>query len=146
MRALITAGLVVGLVGLAGARPDDKKADPTGTWKWETEFNGQKRETVLKLKLEGDKLTGTISGGRGGKGGGGDAKPMETKIEDGKFKDGEVTFTVTREFNNMKFVTKYKAKIDGDTIKGESESERDGKTQKREFEGKRVKEEKKTDK
>ena len=44
MRAILAAGLVAGLVGLAGTgRADDKKADPTGTWKWETEFNGQKR-------------------------------------------------------------------------------------------------------
>ena len=63
MRTLIAAGLVLGLAGLTAAQ--DKKADPTGTWKWETERNGQKRETVLKLKLDGDKLTGTITGRAG---------------------------------------------------------------------------------
>jgi hypothetical protein len=39
----------------------------------------------------------------------------------------------------MKFVTKYKAKIDGDTIKGTAESTINGKETKREFEGKREK-------
>jgi hypothetical protein len=128
MRGLIVAGLVAGLVGIAGAQ--DKKNDPTGTWKWETTFGDQKREQTLKLKLEGDKLTGALVG----------RKDTETKIEDGKFKDGEVSFTVTRERGDMKFVTKYKAKVDGDTMKGTIESERDGKTNKREFEAKRVKE------
>ena len=51
MRTLLVAALVAGLVGLVQA--DDKKADPTGTWKWETEFDGQKREQTLKLKLDG---------------------------------------------------------------------------------------------
>jgi hypothetical protein len=131
MRTLIAAGLVFGLVGLTAAQ--DKKSDPTGTWKWETERNGQKRETVLKLKLDGDKLSGTITAGRG------KDQPAEVKIEDGKFKDGEVTFTVTREFNDQKRVTKYAAKVDGDTMKGTATSERDGKAQKREFEAKREK-------
>jgi hypothetical protein len=62
-----------------------------------------------------------------------------TKIEDGTFKDGEVTFSVTRERNGTKVVSKYKAKVDGDTMKGTIESERDGQTQKREFEAKRDK-------
>lgn len=124
MRGLIVAGLVAGLAGA-----EDKKSDPTGTWKWTVEIKDQKREQTLKLKLEGDKLTGTMPG----------RKDVETKIEDGKFKDGEVTFTVTRERNGMKVVTKYKAKVDGDTMKGTIESERDGQTQKRDFEAKRDK-------
>ena len=131
MRTLIAAGLVLGLAGLTAAQ--DKKSDPTGTWKWETERKGQKRDTVLKLKLDGDKVTGTITAGRG------KDQTTEVKIEEGKFKDGEVTFGVTREFNEQKFVTKYAATVDGDTMKGTATSERDGKEQKREFEAKRVK-------
>jgi hypothetical protein len=131
MRTLIAAGLVFGLCGLTAAQ--DKKNDPTGTWKWTTEQKGQKRETTLKLKLDGDKLTGTIATG-GGKGG-----AKDTKIEDGKVKDGEVTFTVTREFNDMKFTSTYKAKVDGDTMKGTVESKRGEKDVKTEFEAKREK-------
>ena len=127
MRTLGVAALVLGLAGFAGA--DDKKADPTGTWKWTVEFGGQKREQTLKLKLDGDKLTGHMLG----------RDNQEIKIEDGKFKDGEVSFTVTRMFQDQKFVTKYKGKFEGDTIKGTSESERGGETQKREFEAKREK-------
>ena len=129
MRTLTIAALVFGMAGLTGlATAQDKKGDPTGTWKWTTERGGQKRETVLKLKLDGSKLTGTICGG---------GKDKDVKIEDGKFEDGEVTFTVTREFKDQKFTTKYKAKVEGDTLKGTATSERDGKEQKREFEAKR---------
>ena len=130
MRTLIAAGFVLGLVGLSAAQ--DKKSDPTGTWKWETERNGQKRETTLKLKLEGDKVTGTITGGRGG-------KAEDVKIEDGKFKDGQITFSVTRERGDMKIVTKYAANVDGDMLKGTATSDRGGKEQKQEFEAKREK-------
>jgi hypothetical protein len=131
MRTLIAAGLVFGLVGLTAAQ--DKKNDPTGTWKWTTEQKGQKRETTLKLKLDGDKLTGTIatSGGKGA--------AKDSKIEDGKFKDGEVTFAVTREFNDMKFTSNYKAKVDGDTMKGTMEAKFGEKDFKQEFEAKRQK-------
>ena len=39
----------------------------------------------------------------------------ETVIEDGKYKDGEVSFSVTRERNGQKSTTKYHAKVSGDT-------------------------------
>src|SRR5262249_9503146 len=89
---------------------------------------GQTREQTLTLKLDGDKLTGTMPG----------RNNAETKIEDGKYKDGEVTFKVTREFNGQKFTAKYTAKVSGDTLKGKIETERDGQTQTRELEAKRV--------
>ena len=102
---------------------EDKKADPNGTWKWSfTGQNGQTRESILKLKLEGDKLTGTISG-RGG----------ETAIEEAKIKGEDISFQVTREFNGNKVVTKYTGKVSGDTIKGKSESQRDGQPQTRDW-------------
>jgi hypothetical protein len=128
MMRLAAVALCVAFVGVAAA--DEKKAgDPTGTWKWTVERGGQTREQTLTLKLDGDKLTGTMPG----------RNNAETKIEDGKFKDGEVTFKVTREFNGQKFTAKYTAKVSGDTLKGKIETERDGQTQTREFEAKRAK-------
>ena len=70
---------------------------------------------------------------------GGRGKADDGKIEDGKFRDGQVTFAVTRERGDMKIVTKYTAKVDGDTLKGTAASERNGKEQKQEFEAKRDK-------
>lgn len=105
----------------------DKKNDPTGTWKWSfTGQNGQTRETTLKLKLDGDKLTGTVSGRNG-----------ETAIEEAKIKDDVISFQVTREFNGNKFTQKFNGKISGDSIKGKIESERDGQPQSRDWDAKR---------
>ncbi len=126
-RELLALGLAfLGMVGLAHAAD---KPNPTGTWKWSVTMTDQKREATLKLKLEGDKLTGTMLG----------RNNQETAIDDASFKDGEVAFSVTRDRNGQKFTTKYKGKLDGDTIKGKAESERDGKTQSRDWEAKREK-------
>ena len=133
MRALALAAFVLGSVGLAGAAAAQGKGDPTGTWKWEETVKDQKRERTVKLKLEGAKLTGTMPGRKDG---------QETKIEDGKFENGEVSFTVTRERGDQKRVTKYKGKLEGDTIKGTIESSFGGKDQKRDWEAKRVKDDK----
>lgn len=41
----------------------DAKLDPTGTWTWSfTGQNGQTRDSSLKLKMDGETLTGTITG------------------------------------------------------------------------------------
>jgi hypothetical protein len=125
MKTIFSATLVLGLCGLAAA--DDKKADPVGTWKWETKVGEKSRESTLKVKKDGDKLTGVMLG----------RDNMETKVDDLKYKDGDLSFSVTRERNDMKFTVKYKAKIDGDKIKGKAEIEIGGETRTMEFEGKR---------
>ena len=128
MKRLVAVTVVLVFVGLVS--PVRAAEDPAGNWKMETNFGGKTRESTLKLKLDGDKLTGVYVGGQNN---------TETPIENGSFKDGKVSFSVTREFNDTKFVTKYAAKVDGDTIKGTATSDFGGKEQKREFEGKRVK-------
>jgi hypothetical protein len=87
---------------------------------------------TLKLKVDGEKLTGTLSSpGR-------DGQTTETKIAEGKVKGEEVSFTVTREFNGNKMVSKYNGKVSADAIKGKIESERNGTPQSRDWEAKRV--------
>ena len=113
--------LVLTLGFTAGA--EEKKIDPTGTWKSSyTNQDGQVRESTIKLKVEGDKLTGTVSG-----------RNNDSAIEEGKIKGDEVSFQVTREFNGNKSVIKYTGKVSGDTIKGKSESQRDGQPQTRDW-------------
>jgi len=106
----------------------DKKSDVTGTWKssFTNQQNGQVRESTFKLKAEGEKLTGTVSG-----------RNNDTAIEEGKITGDEVSFQVTREFNGNKMVIKYSGKLSGDTITGKSETERDGQPQKRDWVAKR---------
>lgn len=125
MKRLVAVTFVLAIAGVVQA---EEKANPTGTWKWSVEFNGQKRDLSVKLKLDGDKLTGSMPG----------RDNTETKIDDGKFKDGEVSFSVTRERGGQKFTQKFKGKISGDTIKGKIEFERDGKAQSRDWEAKRA--------
>jgi hypothetical protein len=120
---------VVCVLAVAGLVRADEKANPTGTWKYAAQVNGQSIEVTIKLKREGDKLTGTVT-----------ALDTETKIEDGKYQDGEASFKVNREMNGTKFTIKYTGKITGDTFKGKRELEREGQTNTREFEAKRSKE------
>jgi hypothetical protein len=68
-----------------------------------------------------------------------EAGGQESKVEDGMFKDGAVTFSVARERDGRKSVTKYKATVDGDTMAGTAESERGGQARKQEFTAKREK-------
>jgi hypothetical protein len=128
MKRFAVAALVVAFAGLVGTARAEDKANPTGTWKWTVSFGGNEREMTLKLKLDGDKLTGVFVRG-----------DQETKIEDGKFKDGEVSFKVTIEVNGNKFTIKYTGKVSGDTIKGKTERERDGEIRSRDWEAKRAK-------
>ena len=120
------------LVVLEARAADADKGSATGTWQSTVERNGQKFTTTFKLKQDGDKLTGSVSG-RGNR---------STKIEDGTVKDGKVSFKVTVEFNGNKFTRTYKGEVKGDTIKGKVEFERNGEAQSRDWEATRVKEEK----
>jgi len=128
--AILALGAVV--------RAQDKKADPTGTWTWTTpgRNGGPDRKSTLKLKVEGDKLTGTLAApGRGG-------QSNDSAIADGKLKGDEFSFTVIREFGGNKITVKYNGKISGDSIKGKIETERNGQTNSRDWEAKRETEKK----
>lgn len=153
--SLVAFALLAFVASPLARAADDKGID--GTWKWTQQGGrgggqggqggnggqgGQRpaRETTLKLKHDGDKVTGVvIRPGRQG------AEPVETKIEDGTFKNGEVAFTTTAETQNGKVVTKYKGKLEGDTITGTTERE-GGNGQPREWKATRAKDDdKKTD-
>jgi hypothetical protein len=123
---------------LTQVRAEDKKADPNGTWTWTMpgRNGGPDRKLTLTLKTEGEKLTGKMAApGREG-------QTRETEIQEGKVKDGTVSFTVVREYNGNKMTQKFNGKVEGDVIKGKIEFERDGQTQSREWEAKRDKEKK----
>ena len=62
----------------------------------------------------------------------------DTPIADAKYKDGELSFTITREREGQKFTSKYSGKVSGDTIKGKVESTREGQTRSRDWEAKRA--------
>jgi hypothetical protein len=112
---------------------DEKKVDATGAWKWTQQGGGgggggggQPREVTLTLKMEGEKLAGSISG-----------RQNETPISEATIKGDEISFKVVREFNGTQRTQKYTGKIAGDTITGKIESERDGQTQSRDWTAKK---------
>src|SRR4051794_18077000 len=54
---------VLALGATAQIQAADKKADAAGTWTWSTpgRNGGPDRKSTLKLKVDGDKVTGSIS-------------------------------------------------------------------------------------
>ena len=42
------------VLAIAGPARAEDKANPTGTWKYTVDVNGQSIEVTIKLKLEGD--------------------------------------------------------------------------------------------
>lgn len=168
-RSLVSCCAALLLAGLATAT---LAADATGTWKWTQAGRGggaggagggagngaaaAGREVTLKLTQDGEKLTGTLTmpafGGRrggGDNGGAATSQPAPVDIKDGKIdKDGNLSFTVSRTMtppggDSTTIVTKYSGKLDGDTIKGKSETDFNGNVREQTFEAKRAKEEKK---
>jgi uncharacterized protein YegP (UPF0339 family) len=110
-----------------------EKVNVAGTWKWSfTAQNGQTFESTLKLKFDGDKLAGTVTGRSG----------SESAIEESKLDGDQLSFRVTRERDGNKFVIRYQGKCSGDTIRGKSEFEINGETRSRDWEASRVVEKK----
>jgi len=69
---------------------------------------------VLKLKLEGEKLTGTLTFTDSF------GKDNVEKIHEGSFKDGVVSFTLIRKNSDTSWLhLKHTGKLEGDLMKGE---------------------------
>ena len=82
-------------------------SDVTGKWTALVPGrDGQMRETTFNLKVEGEKLTGTVSGRQG-----------DVPISDGKVKGDDISFTVTQSFGGNEVKSNYKGKVAGDEIK-----------------------------
>ena len=126
MKRFAISAVMLALVGLvSSARAAE---DPTGTWKFTAMLGKKSTDATLKLKLDGDKLTGTVglAEGRG-----------DTAISDATFKDDKLSFSVTRELKGEKFTQKYSGTVSGDTIKGKIETERGGQARSNDWEAKR---------
>ncbi len=131
MKTILKAALVLvlGLCGLAGAQ---EKADPVGTWKCEYQIGEQKRTSTLTIKMDGDKLAGTMSW----------PDQKETNLKDVKLKDADLTFSAERVLGDNKFNVEYKFTITGDKLKGKGAVETGGEKREFDIEGKREKKDK----
>ena len=130
MKTILSAALVLGFCGLAGAQGE--KADPVGTWKCEYEIGGQKRMSTLTIKKDGDKLAGTMSW----------PDQKDAKLKDVKFKDAELTFSAERAIGENTIHIDYTFTIDGDKLKGKGAVDRDGTKTEFDIAGKREKKDK----
>jgi len=82
-------------------------ADISGKWTAEVPGRGgQTRTTTFNFKVEGEKLTGTVSGMGG-----------DNAISDGTVKGEDVAFNVAVSFNGNEMKLAYTGKIAGDEIK-----------------------------
>lgn len=84
-----------------------EKVDPSGTWKWKRELDGTEAESVLKLKLDKDKLTGTYTRGE-----------FKSDVLNGKVEGNEISFEVAGKMNDLDIHGKFKGTIEKDGIKG----------------------------
>ncbi len=130
MKAILSMALVLGVCGLAGAADD--KAEPVGTWKCEYEIGGQQRTSTLKIKKDGDKLSGTMSW----------TDQKDEPLKDVKLKDGTLTFSAVRKLAGNEITVEYKLTIDGDKLKGKGAAEFGGEKREWDIEGKRQKNDK----
>ncbi len=122
-RLVLSAAAVVILCAISGWA-----ADVTGKWTAQVPGRGgETRETTFNFKVDGEKLTGTMSGMQG-----------EIPISDGKVKGDELSFVVTMSFGGNEVKFNYKGKISGDEIKFTRERE-GGNRPPQEFTAKRAK-------
>ena len=129
---LVWVMAVAGLIWAGGTVAEDKKdaANVDGTWTWTYKTrDGQDATARLKLKRDGEKVTGTYIARAG----------QEDPVENGKLKGDDLTFDVNRVVNGQKMKFEYKGKVAGDTITGKIIFGRDRPTP-HDWEAKRAKE------
>src|SRR5438445_4443680 len=102
----ITHGLigVVMLLGFASflVAEEKKGVNVDGKWTWTYKTrDGKDAEAAIKLKQEGEKLTGAYLARDG----------QETPIQGGKIKGDELSFDVNRDVGDQKMLFKYSGKV-----------------------------------
>ncbi|HKE25814.1 MAG TPA: hypothetical protein VKB88_25825 [Bryobacteraceae bacterium] len=100
----VTTILMIAAFGLMAA-------DASGKWVAETpgRNGGPPRQVTFNLKVDGSKLTGTVSQpGRNGN--------MDSDISDGKVDGDNISFKVKRTMGDQEMVTEYTGTVSGDTL------------------------------
>ncbi|GAB1258875.1 hypothetical protein [Aurantivibrio plasticivorans] len=102
MKAIKIMGLVVAMVCSTSVF-----ADMSGKWLIKVDSPQASTDPVFELTQDGDKLSGTYTGGMG-------QSPVEGSIEDGKF-----TLNIAVDFQGQGFTITYSGQQDGDAISGD---------------------------
>jgi hypothetical protein len=102
-----TAAILVALSVLAAASAPARRADVAGEWTMTyTTKEGVKLESTLTLKMDGDKLTGTVSSGRG-----------SVALNEVAVKGDEISFAIVRVGFGDSIRIEYTGTVAGDTMK-----------------------------
>ena len=95
---------------LAAEKNEKATATNTVTGKWTYSLDvsvDQSVDFTAEFKQDGEKVTGSVT-----------VQDVKTAIEKGKFKDGQLTFEIPREYGGVKFTSRYAGKLTADTLKG----------------------------
>ena len=98
MRILFLAAVAAALLSAA---------DISGTWKTSyTTENGLVREADLVLKVDGERLTGTLTSERG-----------SARIEQGEVRGSSISFILVRKGNGDEIQVEYRGTVEGSDMK-----------------------------
>jgi len=103
-RGAIFIGLLVGVLALAAQVIAQSSVD--GTWAGEIQGGRGPQQVTLTLKAAGDKVTGSLSGGRGG--------PVE--IQEGTLMGGTLKFKTKQMGRGGEIVFNWTGTVKGDEI------------------------------
>lgn len=103
-RGIVFIGLFISMVALSTFVIAQSSVD--GTWAGEVQGGRGPQQITLTLKASGDKLTGTVAGGRGG----------PVNIEEGTVKGGMVKFKTKQMGRGGEIVFNWTGTVKGDEI------------------------------
>jgi hypothetical protein len=111
MRRILSLGLITILLAAASAaRTLQNNASVVGSWDITIESPQGKRNGVLVIKQEGDKLTGVMKTPRG-----------ERPLDSVTVKGSDITFVMTAQVQGQDMVMTYKGKADKGTMSGDAD-------------------------
>lgn len=107
----LLAGLLSAHFSSAADKPEKPAATTnsvTGKWTYTLEVSlDTALDFTAEFKQEGETVTGFVL-----------VQELKTAIEKGKFKDGQFTFEIPREYGGVKFMSRYAGKLTGDKLTG----------------------------
>lgn len=108
----LLACLLAAHSGVAADKPEKAgtaaTSTVTGKWTYTLEVSlDTALDFTAEFKQEGENVTGFVL-----------VQELKTAIEKGKFKDGQFTFEIPREYGGVKFTSRYAGKLTGDKLVG----------------------------
>src|SRR3954469_25864615 len=110
MKRILSFSLITILLTAAAFARTLQNASVTGSWDITIESPQGKRNSVLIIKQEGDKLTGMMKSPRG-----------ERPLDSVTVKGNEITFVMTAPVQGQDLVMTYKGKVDKGAMSGDAD-------------------------